>query len=154
MNLSKPLICLLASLLLGAAGLSGQTPEPQGEVQEHADEIGPVARAMGELHGSMRRMKRLAKAGDDKEGALAVLREMQDCAMAVLVLEPPTLEDQDPLTGDEHGIWVAEYRRHIVKLVDKLLELELAVLRGHMKVFSDGYGELSQIRNTGHYDYQ
>ena len=42
----------------------------------------------------------------------------------------------------------------MVKLVDKLLELELAVVEGDMTALKKGYSELNEIKNDGHYEYQ
>ncbi|MFT5050117.1 MAG: soluble cytochrome b562 [Chlamydiales bacterium] len=154
MKLSQSLAYLLLPLFLGAASLSSAAPLPLADEHEEEHEEGPVEEAMEGLHTGLRRLRALAKGTDGRDEALEVLRNMQAAALSAFPLEPPTLDDREVLEGDEHDIWVAEYRQHIIRLVDKLLEMELQVLRGRMDLLQAGYSELSEIRNTAHHDYQ
>ena len=143
----------LAALLLALVPPRPAASEPAaaGTAQE---ESSPLATAMEGLQNGMRALRGLSKGTEDEAACLEVLHGMQTSAIAALGLEPQVPEDQEPPPAEALAVWKIEYKRQILKLLDKLYELEAAVVEGRFGELKAGYSALNEIKNDGHYEYQ
>ena len=129
------------------------TPTTVGDASV-GDEDSPLDEAMAGLQGGMRALRGLSKGTDDKAACLKVLQDMQASAIAALQLEPHTPEGQAAPDAEGLAVWKLGFKRQIVTLIDKLLELEIAVQKGNFDALKAGYGALNEIKSAGHYEYQ
>ncbi|TDJ78026.1 MAG: hypothetical protein E2O39_01650 [Planctomycetota bacterium] len=115
------------------------------------DEETPLGEQMEELQSGLRRLRKLVTKPDEKEATLEILRAMQGHGIQAFALGP---EPPETLPAAEHAEWSVNFRRQILKVVDQLLVVELAVSEGRTEDAKSAYKELGQLKNAGHDTYQ
>lgn len=115
------------------------------------DEITPLGERMEELQSGLRRLRKMIAKPDDKEATLEILRSMEAHGLEAFALGP---EPPATLAADKHAEWSVDFRRQVLKVVDQLLVVELAVSEGRTEDAKNAYKMLAQLKNAGHDKYQ
>ena len=151
-----PRLVLVASIVLASflgVQLQASSRASQGEDPAHS----PLQDQMEGLQSSLRRLRAVLGADAERPAALEVLGTMQGHALAAYSLEPPDptgAEDAAESPGDARAARRIAFRRSLLRLLDQLLVIELAVLEGRAADAQAGYEDLVRIKNESHESLQ
>lgn len=136
---------LVAALFSLTIATGWSTGRPASVDDEHAS---PLEAAMEELGSGQRKLRKLVADPSMKDPCLATVGGMQAAALAAFQNAPP------PLEGAEATPWRVDFQRTSLKLLDELLELELAVFEGRTEDAKASFAALGEIKSAAHDRFQ
>lgn len=137
---------LVGTLLLSfAAGLAYTRPVPQD------DDPTPLAEEMGGLQSGQRKLRKLIKNPEAKQETLEIIRGMEQNAITAINLAPAIPAGMEEA---KQAAWTIGYKREMVKVLDALLVMELAVVEGRTDAAAAAYKGLGELKKSGHDTYQ
>ena len=145
-------LALFPLLLLSFGFVSVATQPSSEESASHAQEKTELQKAMQTFKAAQRSLKKLI--GDpaaNEEALLETLRGMEASAMAALA-ETPT--QPEGLAGKELALFHVGFKLQVAKLLEQILAMQGATLRGDSDALKSGYDELGKVKMHGHETYR
>jgi len=155
--MSRRTIAYLATglILMTGTSLSLLPMARHALADSHAANAGDEALAlpdlMKELGGSQRKLRRMIKDPASVTESLRIVRRMQKLTAAGMMGSPEKTSD---LQVSERSAFLLAYKRQIVQLIGRLLDLEEALLQGDTKIGQEIFRDLGKIKSEGHRRFQ
>ncbi len=137
----KRLVTALLALSLGA-GYAFARPTLQD------DEPTPLQESMQGLMSSRRSMRKLVRdATANQEDLLEILEKFRGHALTAITLPPAAPESLEPTDA---ALFRIGFQRQFLKLIEAVLDCELAVHKGDTEALGEAYKSLGAIMKAGH----
>lgn len=117
---------------------------------ERKHEEGPAHEAMEGMQSGMRALRKLISDPEQKDACIEILHDMQKGAVSVLEFAPPPAEGIDEAM---RLTWKTDFKRRILSLGLKMVDLEEALLKGETEGAQALYKELGALKKESHEKY-
>lgn len=111
-----------------------------------ADE-GPIGTHMEVIEGAMKKLRRAVPDPEQRAACLELVVEIESAALEAKQGVPPMAEK---LPEGERAAFGAAYRKEMVQLMTRVLELETALIDGEQEAIDTAYRKLRAMEDSGH----
>lgn len=139
----KSLALLVGGSLLGIWIFTASAPASAPADDE-------IHEAMEELQSGMRTLRKGLGDPAKKDDTIALLQGMQRHASTAMLSEPHAPKDK---SGKDLALWYCGYRKQLVRVLDTLIDVEMAVHEGDAEKAKAAYKSLGQMKKAGHDEY-